>query len=541
MRQLIKHAQRTYLMGISPLSLAEVDLLISHLRRFDHKHPTLSVSPWGWRVTPNVPHPYHRITDIPNKYGSLENIPEAFCTGRWVITPKLEGVSVIAYYKNSLLRQCVTQGDGERGWDVTNNILARVPIVIYPNKDNRRERFTGYVRCVATVNIASFYNCRAKTAPIIETVNKLLTADSAVPKTHSYLSMIPISIYNAPYEQFMRISSLGWRVYLRDFVNKCKHLTVTSNHFSYLTEETAASLSGAYPYNGLVVRGYSIEDKLQRVFTYRLSGKVETVETQVLDVRWVTSRYGKIRPVVCIPAIRLEFKGGRKHTVSEVSGLSYRFMAERQIGCGTQLVLRPKKRSTVSIQGVEAPTVFNRGGVQCQYGCDTEFIEIDGAHAYCRNPKCPSTTLAMFRQVLRIFAPRYFYKQMRREVMAHFHNDVFEMWSYYKSMPDIRTSSELIDKLSDNGKQRCCEFLEKMLKWELTLSQLIKLCGIEQMGEATTAIIVSKASTNAELTQWAECATTLTEDWGIPARVSANWARRHYLVKEVLKYFRLIR
>jgi len=541
MRQLISHSQHAYFKGASPLSLEQVDLLISHVRRFDPKHPTLLVSPWGWRVAPNVPHSYHGITDIPNRYDSSEDIPESFCAGKWVITPKLEGVSVIAYYRNGLLRQCITQGDGERGWDVTNNIIARVPVVIYPYRGNRQERLTGYVRCIAAINPNVFHGKHPNTAAIKETVNKLLTSDSAVPQKHSYLSVIPISVYNAPYEQFMRIGTFGWKVHTRDFTNKCKYLTVTSNHLSYLTEETAADLSGTYLYNGLVVRGYSMEDKLQRVFTCKLSDKFETVEAQVQSVKWITSGYGKLRPVICIPAVRFEFKGKRKHIVSEVDGHSYQFMAEHQIGRGTQLILKSKKQRIVSVQSVKTPTVFNKDDLRCQYGCDTEFIEIDSAHAYCRNPKCPSTVLAMFKQVLITFAPKYFYKQMRKAIMEHFHNNVFEMWSCYKNMPDIRASSSLIDKLSDAGKQRYCEFLEKLLKWELTLPQLIKLCGIELMGKTATDIIVSKAATNSELTQWAECAATLTEDWGIDRKASANWARRHYLVKAVLNYFKLIR
>jgi hypothetical protein len=338
----------------------------------------------------------------------------------------------------------------------------------------------------------------------------------------------------------VRAGSLGWRVYTKGFYSSTVHRRVKINadpelQTTYLTEEAAGSLSGPFPYSGLVVRAYDKdEENLRHIFTFKLKGKANAVPAVVSRIEWYTTGSGKIRPNIIVISDVFD------NMCPEVSATSHQFIAANKIGRGAKLLLTRKKGGQTVINKVIKPSEVCKPDVSCQYGCDVEFIDIDGAHAYCRNPKCPATLLTLFKNTFDLFAPKYFYAPVRRIVMRYFRNDVFEMWDYYKNMREISVATVLIDGLSAIGKQKYCEFLSAMLRWELNLHQLVYLCGIERLCKLQSDFIAKKASSSAELTEWADNASILTEDWGITPKARKNWERRHYLVKKVLKYFKII-
>lgn len=540
---LICHTRNAHLKGTAVLPLAEVDRLVRVVRRFDPKHPTLENASWGWRVEPDVPHLYHPITDITEKYAYADELPEPYLSDRWLVTPKFRGVAVVAHYKHGVLQRCLTQGDGRRGWDVTNNAVSRIPVVIRPHYGkNRKERFTGYIRCVATVNQDKFF-IKHSSLWLLESIHNILTTETPAPRASSPLRFIPVNVYNAPYDQFVRVGSPGWDACTRDFPDKLKFKFVTSNNAECLTDDFIAPLSYPHPYDGAVVRRYGDENKLQGVFTRQLRGEPTPVLTEVRDIVWKTFDNAKIRPTILCDKAEVGGKWPLGVSVTEFPVFSYQSVLVNKILPGNRIALkrRPDRNIAVSFVEVKQDAPQYDLNVKCSYGCDPEFLEFDRTHAYCRNPKCPATTRAMFKNALDIFAPKHFYAPTRERVMKHFHYNVFEFWGYYKTTGDISIAAIAIDGLCRVGKAKYCELLFAMSRWELDFRQLVQLCGIEYMGDASVKLIAGKAASNAELTQWAECTASLPPDWGIANKAFESWAQRHYLVKEVLRYFKIIR
>ena len=57
-----------------------------------------------------------------DKCKSYLDIPDIFKNNMVFISPKLDGLSAVAYYKNGLLVKGVTRGNGEYGQDITDKL-----------------------------------------------------------------------------------------------------------------------------------------------------------------------------------------------------------------------------------------------------------------------------------------------------------------------------------------------------------------------------------------------------------------------------------
>jgi len=546
-RRLMRHVRGMRETGEPVLSVAEVDRLVGKIRKISPGHPSLEICPWGWRVGPTYEHPElcgQVIPRIPAVYRSASELPKPVEGDSLIITPKFEGVSVVCHYRKGILLQCSAQMDGRCGWDVTNNVISRIPLVIRPYSQ-RRERFTGYIQCVATVNAKEFFRKFPKVTayvtdnPLKETISNLLWAKTDVPRSSCYIKIIPVNIYHSGEGQFVRVGSMGWRGYTQDFKDQLQYRKVefSSRCDLGLTERTASELAGPHPHNGLVARMYNEDLVFKKIFVYKLKGDVMSHQTTVVETKWFTSDSGRLDPMIFCTPVDVD---GR--FVESVWGQSHQFIAANKISAGAKLEIVRKPGGQVVVQNVARGANPFNPNVRCQFGCDPEFIEIDTVHAYCRNPRCPGTTLNMLDKLCYIFAPQFFNKETRRKILDYFHNNIFEFIDFYKNMEDLSGFSAKIDGVKGLDHYSWIKYgrmLERVLKWELTLPQLCYLAGIESMGGTQADLISRRASSDKELTEWAKETSALPRDWGIKPRASENWARRHYMVKEILKSFKL--
>src|SRR5512146_1279837 len=137
-QQIHFHNYRYHVLDAPVISDLEFDKLLKELRQIEADHP-------DW-ITPDSPtqragatpadrfvkvrHPAP-ILSLANAFGAedarawydrVRRIDERVATAKFVVEPKIDGVSVVLHYRNGVFVQGATRGDGEVGEDITANL-----------------------------------------------------------------------------------------------------------------------------------------------------------------------------------------------------------------------------------------------------------------------------------------------------------------------------------------------------------------------------------------------------------------------------------
>ena len=135
----IRYYAEKYYAGEPEISDAVFDSLVDQLRQLNPNSKVLTTG-WGFEVKGNkVKHKYTHIGSL-DKCKNYEEIPDRFKWKRVFISPKLDGLSAVAYYENGKLVKGITRGNGVEGKDITEklNIILGDEII--------DKEFTGAVR-----------------------------------------------------------------------------------------------------------------------------------------------------------------------------------------------------------------------------------------------------------------------------------------------------------------------------------------------------------------------------------------------------------
>jgi DNA ligase (NAD+) len=130
------------------ISDAEYDKLLNELKQIEGEHPNWITSDSPTQragATPadrfeKVRHPA-AILSLANAFGDADarawfervrKLDERVASAKFVVEPKIDGLSVVLHYRNGLFVQGATRGDGEVGEDITNNLrtINAIPLKI---------------------------------------------------------------------------------------------------------------------------------------------------------------------------------------------------------------------------------------------------------------------------------------------------------------------------------------------------------------------------------------------------------------------------
>lgn len=142
------HLYRYHVLDAPVISDVEYDRLLLELQQMEAEHPE-------W-VTPDSPsqragavisekfakvrHP-RPILSLANAFGAedarawferIRKLDERVSTAKFTVEPKIDGLSVVLHYRNGILAQGATRGDGEVGEDITANLrtIRAIPLQI---------------------------------------------------------------------------------------------------------------------------------------------------------------------------------------------------------------------------------------------------------------------------------------------------------------------------------------------------------------------------------------------------------------------------
>lgn len=246
-----------------------------------------------------------------------------------VLSYKMDGLTLVLYYKDYKLDKAVTRGDGLVGEDVTKNIalFTNIPLELNKNKNIgpnsviRGEAVMSYNKFdeLNNLNDGSYKNPRNLASGLLR--NKEL-------KVEKSLEFIAYDI-QSEYESDIK----------RNYVDQLKVLkenqftAVTFNYIenSLLLEEMVKQMSPdriEYPVDGLVLKmnKYSKQEELGYTskfpkFALAFKWKDDVAESKMLDIEWSVARSGLITPVAIFEPVELEGTTVQRASVHNLSTL----------------------------------------------------------------------------------------------------------------------------------------------------------------------------------------------------------------------------
>ena len=213
----------------------------------------------------------------------------------WIVTPKLDGAAISLCYRNGVLYQASTRGNGEAGEDILQHIIRisdklEIPLVV---EDRNTFQVSGEVVAPKYIPNARNYAAGALSLKNLEEL------DSKILRFFAY------DYYTATTD-IDYSGTLRWLSYLGFF-------TVTA-------EETEI-----YPMDGLVYRIDSISKYNELGYTskhprgaFAVKERTEGVKTTLLDVEWQPGKSGKITPVAILEPIIIDGATVSRATLNNV-------------------------------------------------------------------------------------------------------------------------------------------------------------------------------------------------------------------------------
>lgn len=330
-----------------------------------------------------------------------------------VAEEKLDGISIVLYYRAGSLRQAVTRGNGRVGNDVTANVrtIRGVPLrlreavtvvvrgeIFLPRSEFERMNSQGQTSYANPRNLAAGSLRRAKS---VET--------AAVPlRFFAYEGYFAAETLSTHREILERLRQLGFRLNpaFGVFSDDSTQLAADVQRFpeattgdyedlrTFIDVETRERENRDYEIDGLVLKLDSLEQREVLGYTghhprWAIAYKFESPEgiTTVRQIDVQVGRTGRVTPVARVEPVTI---GGT--TVSNVTLHNQTYIDTLELGIGDTVAV--SRRGDV-IPAVERVIEQNpgRGGVwKLPDTCPScgNYLEISGAHHFCVNYECPA-------------------------------------------------------------------------------------------------------------------------------------------------------
>lgn len=168
-KKIAENAQAYYTDGSSELTDEEFDSLVDQLRKENPDSELLQKTGWGYSINEDTtpgkkyPHKYGEAGSL-EKCRTWEEVKPVFRNQFVDMSLKLDGISVLLYYRDGKLYQALTRGDGAVGIDITDKVL-EIGTTVDMSKfteysiklsDDDNANFTGAVRGEIVMSFRNF-------------------------------------------------------------------------------------------------------------------------------------------------------------------------------------------------------------------------------------------------------------------------------------------------------------------------------------------------------------------------------------------------
>ncbi len=531
------HNYRYHVLDAPVISDAEYDKLLNELKQIEADHP-------DW-VTPDSPtqragakaadrfdkvrHPAP-ILSLANAFGAddarawyerIRKLDERVASAKFVVEPKIDGLSVVLHYRDGVFVQGATRGDGEVGEDITANLRTLKAIPLKIPVDSGQLTVGGKTRPTANYQLPTYLVVRGEAfIPIreFEKLNKKL--EEAGEKTYlnprntaagslrqldpALTASRPLSllVYQIIHSEGGKVPTSQWELleYLKALgfpvTDVAKRFNDLESAIAYT--ETWNTRRDELPYeaDGMVIK----IDDLNLAAELGFVGKdprgaiafkfpAREVTTKLLDIRVTVGRTGVLIPNAVLEPVEINGVIVERATLH-----NFDYIAEKDIRVGDRVLV---KRAGEVIPYVIGPVVDARTGKERKYkpptvcpACGQPVEHFEGEVAwYCVNAACP----AQLQRNIEHFVSRgsmditgLGYKIVEKLIETGAVKDVADIYTLTRkdileavTKKDRKTDKEPPGKIADNLLSAIAESKNR------SLPRLITALGIRGVGEVS--------------------------------------------------------
>lgn len=427
LREQIQHHNYLYhVMDAPVISDSEFDLLLNKLKSIEAKHPdwvtpdspTQRISVIAATKFNKVTHPAPILSlansfsgdDVLAWYARILKLDERVAKSKFVVEPKIDGLTVVLHYENGLFIQGATRGDGITGEDITTNLrtIRSLPLRIPVNKIDFNPPQKLVIRGEAFIHTAEFDKLNAKLAQDGEKVylNPRNTAAGSLRQLDPSLTAsrpLTILIYqivefdgdNPPQTQWQVLnflSKMGFPVTklamlcddIHEAIRACLAAGETRDQIPFEIDGMVIKLNDLDTAEAL---GFAGKDP-RGAMAYKFPAR--EVTTRLNDIRVNVGRTGVLTPYAILEPVEI---GGV--IVRQATLHNFDYISEKDIRIGDSVLV---KRAGEVIPYVIGPITGLRTGKESVFippstcpVCGTASEHIEGEIAwYCVNASCPA-------------------------------------------------------------------------------------------------------------------------------------------------------
>ena len=431
-----KHQYLYYVKAAPVISDIEYDRLYDELLELEKKYPeyasanspTQRVGSDLDNTFPEKPHSVP-VLSLDKEYNipALEKwINKTIANARkklsFVVEEKIDGASIVLYYKNGKLDTALTRGNGLVGNDVTRNIrtIREIPLVTQETSDFAIRGEIFLRKSEFAIYNATFDNKFANP--------RNLTAGSLRNLKSSVVAKIPLKIFayegyfNPPFtndhimilarlkeDDFKINKNIGYFSNdnnMRSLVNeKLPEITIGGIHelSGYIKERMQQRDKLDYEIDGMVIKANELDVRDKLGYTahhprWAIAFKFDAplAQTRIKDIHIQVGRNGRVTPVAILEPVKISGS-----TVSRATLHNQEYIEMLELGIGDTVSISKRGDIIPAVEKVvekdlENPTIF-KFPQECPF-CHSILVK-DGGHHFCRNRECPERlirTLAHF-------------------------------------------------------------------------------------------------------------------------------------------------
>lgn len=461
----ISNASQAYYTGEPIISDEKFDKLIEQLREISPDNVILKTPGWGYKPAGESKVKHSFLVGSLNKIRYTDLTREKLLRYDFV-TPKLDGGSVVCYYKNGILDKIVSRGDGTIGLDITSNLLHAVPNTIQYSGDFA-------VRGEVVLSWENFRSMNGYSHPRNAAVG--LSQAKYVDNSIRKLEVIVYSAY-ADGRTVDKGSMLD-AFRLEGFNGVSFYSAIAVAREEDGAEQFYREMKEIYPCDGVVLSDMndnSIAVKFEE----------ERYITTVKSIDWQVGRTGRIVPVANIETVNIDGAN-----ISRVTCHNYGFIRDNGIDSGASIEIVRSNDVIPKITGVIEESGEVNDPTFCSVCGNGLVTNESGLDLLCDNPECPRKLDEIIFRMFEMVKPDGIGDVTLEIMLSGIRQDnIYDLSELLNGIKYMITPAYYYVVESSFGEvtaNKICNMLSDLAIYKPTVSELLYIANIPAIGEST--------------------------------------------------------